>query len=262
MNNRWRRLRCFKQVIGILCLLAGAAQARVVSYGISVRTQTDEAVANETVNPGKLNQNLVGGFGADMAKKAKDGRSSISHDFTFQDEVNNINWGFTLKVSSLNAESICGTGSGFGLGDAQFEPGESVVFELREWFAVSGNTGETASVGGMLINRVDMNGFTAGQSACAVIGGSLTVTNTRFSSIDLGECADVSILVKALDLGGSDNQSRISCIGVLADIVMDGVPNTPSKQNVKRRKKPDTVKETVSEPEPETRLESLGLITG
>lgn len=262
MNRLGVKLKLKGLSMAFLCLMTGGVEGNVVSYGVSVRTQTDAAILNEQVKPGKDNQNLVGGFGGDMARKAKDGRASISHDFSFLDEVNNINWGFTLTITSDQQKSICGTGSGFGIGDAQFEPGESVVFKLSELYATAGNPGETASVEDIRIDRVDMNGFTAGQSACSVAGGGMMVTNTSSGSVDLGNCADSSVLMTGLDLGGTDRQCRISNLGVQAEILIDGAPATSSTKSVKRRSKTEVTQEVITEPEPEITHQPLGLITG
>jgi len=205
----------------VACMAVASAHAALLTYDIVTRTQTDTAVPNEGVTAGANNETLNGGFGADLSKDPNVNGNQISHAFTFFDATNNVNWGFTLSVTAGAGANIDGTGSGYGIGNAQFDnAGEAATYTLNGIFAVANNAGESATVSSMVIDRIAMNGFTDGQGAYSVFGAGATVTNT-IGSLDLSN-ADSTILLTNLNLGGADNTWRASMVGVNA--VVDVIP--------------------------------------
>ena len=77
----------------------------------------------------------------------------------------------------------------------------------------------------ILLDRVQMTGFTEGQGAYSVLANGNTLNSTA-GGLDLGTDADNSIVVTALDQGGTDNKWRFGKIGVHTEITVVPEPAT------------------------------------
>jgi hypothetical protein len=202
-----------------------SVQAGILTYDIVCRTQTDAAIDNVVMNPNVINQKTSGGFGPDdMSTDPLINGDTISHAFTFYDPTNNVNWGYTLTI--VGSTNIDGTGSGFGINNAQFDqPGETATFSLSATWATANNPGETATVNSMVLDRIEMNGFTNPEGLYSIAGAGTTVTNNS-SPFDFGVASDSSVVLTHLAGTGVDDVWRVSFVGVQAEVDVIPEPAT------------------------------------
>ncbi len=217
-------MKKIKLTAGVICLIAASTQAALV-YDIEVLTQTDAAVANAAVSTTNApNIDAAGGFGVDLTTDPAVNGTSVSHDFTYFDAANNVNWGYTLTITA--AADMDGYGNGFGVtgnGSNDFDPGDSATLSLSSAFATANNAGESVDGFSILLDRVQMTGYTGGGSYSVLANGS-TLSGID-SGLDLGADADSSIVVTALT-GTGDNKWRFGKVGVHTDINVIPEPAT------------------------------------
>lgn len=221
-------MKKMKIAAGVICLIAASAQAGLV-YDIEVLTQTDAAVANEavTANAGN-NVDMTGGFGSDLSTNPANNGTEVSHAFTFFDAANNVNWGFLLTITSGTGTDIDGFGNGMGIvgnGSNDWDPGDSATFAISGLFATANNAGESVDSFSILLDRVNMTGFTDAEGSYSVLANGSTLNSTAVG-LDLGADADSSIVVTALTGTGPDNKWRFGKVGVNADITVIPEPAT------------------------------------
>lgn len=216
-------MKKMQRIAGLACLFAVSAQASLI-YKVQVKLQTDAAVPNDTVVAGASSTGAGGGFGSDLSTNPADNGTEVSHAFSFLDVENNVNWGFTLTMTGSG--NIDGSGSGLGILDTAFDPGESATFALSGLYATANNPGETANINSMLISGFFINGFTNDDSKYYLTGGGSTIPITTGNITDLGASSDASIFVDNQGDGLTDNSWKPNKLGVTADISVIPEPAT------------------------------------
>ncbi len=219
-------MKKIKRIAGVICLVAASTQAALV-YDIEALTQTDAAVANAAVSTtNSPNIDVAGGFGADLSTNPANNGTSVSHAFTYFDAANNVTWGYTLTLTA--AADMDGFGNGFGVtgnGNNDWNPGDSATLSLSGQFATANNAGESVDSFSILLDRVQMTGFTDAQGAYSVLANGSTL-NSTVGGLDLGTDADSSIVVTALTGAGPDNKWRFGKVGVHTEVTVIPEPAT------------------------------------